>query len=95
MIALFKKEIQVFFNTMIGGVIIALFLLTNGIILWGPTQFNILKYGYASLDMLFTISPLLFLLFIPALSMRVFSEEYNIGTFEIIITKPISELKIV
>jgi len=59
------------------------------------SQFNILEYGYANMDMFFIVSPLLFLLFIPAISMRVFSEEYNIGTIEILVTKPISILKII
>lgn len=96
MIALFKKEISVFFSTLIGYLIIALFLLVNGIILWtSMSSFNILDYGYANMDMFFKVSPLLFLLFIPAISMRVFTEEYNVGTIETLITKPISIFQLV
>ena len=90
MISLYKKEINLFFSTSIGPLIICLYLLINGLILWSDiSEFNILNNGYSSLDNFFTLSPLLFLLFIPAISMRSFSEEYNTGTIEIIITKPI------
>ena len=96
MIALFKKEISMFFGTLIGYIIISIFLLFNGIILWtNVSQFNILDYGYANMDMFFDTSPMLFILFIPALSMRVFTEEYNSGTIEILITKPLSILNII
>ena len=96
MIALLKKEIKIFFGTLIGYLIIAIFLLVNGVFLWSnSSSFNILDYGYANLEMFFSLSPLLFLVFIPAISMRVFSEEFNIGTIEILITKPISIFSIV
>ena len=96
MIAIYKKELRVFFTTIIGLLIIGLFLLTNGLLLWSEiTQINILDNKYASMDAFFTISPLIFLLFIPAVSMRSFSDEYNLGTIETIITKPITTLQIV
>jgi len=96
MIALYKKELSIFFSTIIGPLIIGLFLLINGLFLWSNiSQFNILDNAYASIDSFFTISPLLFLLFIPAISMRTFSEEYNIGTIETLITKPIASYKII
>merc|ERR1712166_1428025 len=41
------------------------------------------------MDIFFTTSPLFFLLFIPAISMRVFTEEYTSGTIETLVTKPI------
>ena len=96
MIALYKKELSVFFSTIIGPLIIGLFLLINGLLLWSNiSQFNILENAYASMDAFFTLSPLLFLLFIPAISMRTFSEEYNAGTIETLITKPIAASQII
>ena len=93
--ALFIKELSVFLNTRIGYLIIMMFLLINGLVLWSDISvFNIINYGYANMDMFFMISPLLFILFIPAISMRSFSEEYTIGTIEILVTKPISRLQI-
>jgi len=96
MIALFKKEISVFFSTLIGYLIIGIFLLINSILLWSDfSDMNILNYGYADMDIFFTTAPLFFLLFIPAISMRVFTEEYTSGTIETLITKPITSLQIV
>ncbi len=96
MISLFKKEISVFFGSFIGYIIIGLFLITNSIILWSDySALNILDYGYANMDMFFSLAPLLLILLVPALSMRIFTEEYNTGTIEILLTKPISLFKIV
>ena len=96
MIALFNKEISVFFSTLIGYLIIGIFLLINSILLWSDfSDMNILSYGYADMDIFFTSAPLFFLLFIPAISMRVFTEEYSSGTIEILITKSINSLQIV
>jgi len=96
MITLYKKEISIFFSTIIGYLIIGLFLLISSIILWHDiSKINILDNAYASMDSLFSIAPLIFLLFIPSVSMRVFSEEFNTGTIETLITKPISSFEIV
>ena len=96
MIALFRKEISVFFSTLIGYLIIGIFLLINSILLWSDFRdMNILSYGYADMDIFFTSAPLFFLLFIPAINMRVFTEEYTSGTIETLITKPITSLQIV
>jgi len=96
MIAVYKKEISVFFSTLIGPLIIGLFLLINGLLLWSDiSSVNILDNAYASMDTFFFVSPLLFLLFIAAISMRTFSEEYALGTIETLITKPISVLQLV
>ena len=96
MISIFKKEISVFFSTPIGHLIIGIFLLLNGVLLWSDfSKINILDSGYADMDIFFEIAPLLFLLFIPAVSMRVFTEEYANGTMETLVTKPITSLQIV
>ena len=96
MITLYKKEISIFFSTIIGYLIIGLFLLISSLILWHDiSEINILDNAYASMDSLFSIAPLIFLLFIPSVSMRVFSEEFNTGTIETLITKPISSFEIV
>ena len=96
MITLYKKEISIFFSTIIGYLIIGLFLLISSLILWHDiSEINILDNAYASMDSFFSIAPLIFLLFIPSVSMRVFSEEFNTGTMETLITKPISSFEIV
>jgi len=96
MIYLIFKELKFFFSSLVGFSIIFIFLMINGLTLWWhESNFNVLDYGYANLDMLFVISPLLFLFFIPALCMRAFSEEYFSGTIELLVTKPISVINIV
>ena len=96
MIYLYKKEISQFFNTITGPLIICLFLIINGILLWSEySPFNLLDNTYASLNSLFFLSPLLFILFVSALCMKIFSDEFNLGTIEILLTKPISITKIV
>ena len=96
MITLLRKEISIFFSTLIGYLIIGIFLLINSILLWSDlSKMNILSYGYADMDIFFTTAPLFFLLFIPAVSMRIFSEEYSLGTIETLITRPITSLQIV
>lgn len=96
MIALIQKEIRSFFGSIIGYLVILVYLLINGVFLWlFPGNFNILDGGYASLGNLFTISPWVFLFLIPALSMRLFSDEKKAGTMEILLTKPLSDLQIV
>ena len=96
MISLFKKEISVFFSSLTGYLIIGIFLFVHSILLWSDfSDRNILSYGYADMNIFFYSAPLFFLIFIPAISMRVFSEEYSSGTIENLITKPITLLQIV
>ncbi len=96
MFAIFKKEINTFFSTSIGYLIIILFLLINSLLMWVfPSYYNVLDSGYSQMDSLFIFAPLIFLIFIPAITMRLFSEEQKTGTIEIILTKPISEIELI
>ena len=96
MVTLFKKEISTFLNSFIGYVVIAVFLLINGLFLWVfPTDFNLLDFGYASIDSLFMLGPFVFLFLIPAITMRLFSDERKSGTIEILLTKPLTDTKII
>jgi len=96
MFELYKKEVSNFFSSITGYVVITVFLLINGLFIWVfPSEFNILDNGYASLDSLFFLSPWVFLFLVPAICMRLFSEEKQSGTIELLYTKPITELGIV
>ena len=96
MIAIYFKEIRGFFTSASGYLIIGLFLIINSLFLWTiDSQFNILNNGYANLDAFFLFSPIIFLVFIPAICMRMFSEEYQNGTIELLLTKPISISEII
>lgn len=96
MIALFRKELNQFFSTLIGLLTIIIFLIVNALMMWVFSgDFNVLDYGYANMDAFFMLSAILFLIFIPAICMRFFSEEYRTGTMEILLTKPISSWNVV
>jgi len=96
MIALLKKEIANFFSSIIGYLVIIVFLLITGLFLWVfPVEFNILNFGFAQMDGLFVIAPFVFLFLIPAITMRSFADEKRTGTIEMLLTKPLSDMKIV
>lgn len=95
MFSVFKKELRTFFSNATGYIVIGIFLLLTGLFLWViPGEFNILDAGYANVDGLFFLAPWLFLFLCPAVTMRLFAEEKQTGTWEILITKPISKLQI-
>jgi len=96
MLALLKKEINTFFASPIGYLVIAIFLILNGLFLWVfKGEFNILDYGFADLSAFFLLAPWILLFLIPAVTMRSFSDEKKQGTLELLLTKPISHLNIV
>lgn len=91
-----KKEISGFLSSLIGYVVIIVFLFINGLFLWVfPLQFNVLDYSYASLENFFILSPILFLFLIPSITMRMFAEEKRSGTIEMLMTKPLTDLQII
>jgi len=96
MFAILKKELNLFFASPIGYLVIAIFLLINGLFLWiFKGDFNILNAGFADLNSFFFITPWVFIFLIPAITMRSFSDEIRLGTIEIIKTKPITNWQIV
>ena len=96
MLSILKKELRTFFSNATGYIVIGIFLLLTGLFLWViPGQYNILDAGYANVDGLFYLAPWLFLFLCPALTMRLFAEEKQTGTWELLVTKPISTTQIV
>ncbi|OEJ98504.1 gliding motility-associated ABC transporter permease subunit GldF [Flavivirga aquatica] len=96
MLAILKKEINSFFASPIGYLVIAIFLALNGLFLWlFKGEFNILDYGFADLSAFFLLTPWILIFLIPAVTMRSFSDEKKQGTLELLLTKPISHTKIV
>lgn len=92
---IFKKEVSVFFSSLIGYIVIGVFLLILGLVMFVFPDFSLLNYNYASLDQLFGIAPLIFLFLIPAVTMRSFAEENQSGTIELLVTKPVKDYEIV
>jgi ABC-2 type transport system permease protein len=96
MLVLIRKEINSFLNSVIGYIVIFVFLITLSLFLWiFPGNYNILQSGYASMDGLFIITPYVYLFLVPAITMRLFSEEKKTGTIEFLMTKPLTEMQVV
>ncbi len=96
MYSLFKKEIKVFFGSLTGYLALLVFLLVAGLFLWVfPGSYNIPDNGYATLEGFFTLAPWLYLFLVPAITMRFIAEEKRSGTLEILLTRPLSDLKLI
>lgn len=94
--ALLLREIKSFFGSPIGYLVIAIFLLLNGLFLWVfDGDFNILNSGFADLSPFFTLAPWILIFLIPAVTMRSFSDEKKQGTIELLFTKPLTVWEIV
>ncbi|OFY47450.1 MAG: gliding motility-associated ABC transporter permease subunit GldF [Bacteroidetes bacterium GWF2_41_31] len=96
MSALYFKEIRSFLSSLMGYVIILVFLVTISLFLWVfPNDFNIFDYGYANLDGLFVIAPFVFIFLVPAITMRSFADEKKSGTIELLFTRPLTDMQLI
>jgi ABC-2 type transport system permease protein len=87
---IFKKEFFGFFSSILGVLVVLTFLIVTGLMLWVfDTPYNILNAGYADLTLFFELAPWVFMFLIPGICMKSFSEEYSLGTIELLFTKPI------
>lgn len=94
--ALYLKEIRSFLSSVIGYVFIVIFLITSGIFHWIISyDTNLLDGTEADLIPFFNLSPIIFLILIPSITMRSFAEERRTGTIELLFTRPISDFQIV
>jgi ABC-2 type transport system permease protein len=90
-----KKEITTYLSSLVAYITIGVFLLVLGLFLWVFPDTSILAYGYAGLDSLFSTAPYLFMFLVPAITMRSLAEERREGTFELLLTRPLTNLQIV
>jgi ABC-2 type transport system permease protein len=90
-IPIFQKELRSYFNSAVAYVVIVVFL---GIIGWFHSNSMFLA-NVASLRLMFEIVPAVFLFVIPAITMRLLSEERKSGTIELLVTKPLHDGEIV
>lgn len=96
MLALFRKEISSFLNSLIGYIVIVVFLAIISLFMWVfPGEMNILDAGYANIDTLFVIAPWVFMFLVPAITMRSFADEKKSGTIELLLTRPLSDFQII
>lgn len=96
MFTLLKKEINGFLNSLIGYIVIVVFIAAISLFMWVfPGDFNVFDAGYANIDTLFVIAPWVFMFLAPAITMRMFSEEFRTGTIELLLTRPLTDWHIV
>ncbi|HEY8351726.1 MAG TPA: ABC transporter permease subunit [Sphingomonadales bacterium] len=86
--AVFRREFASYFATPLAYVFIIIFLVFSGIFTFYVGGF--FERGQADLQPFFGFLPWLYLFLIPAIAMRLWSEERRAGTFELLLTLPIS-----
>jgi ABC-2 type transport system permease protein len=82
---IFKKEFKSYFISPIAYIVISIFLLIIGWLFFSTFFLN----RQASLTRFFSLLPITFAFIIPAVTMRLFSEEMNVGTYELLLTLPV------
>jgi len=92
---LFLKEINAFFNHLTGYLLLAAFLVTLGLVVWVFPETSVLEYGFADLEALFVYAPLIFVFLVPAMTMRMIAEEKKSGTWELLMTSPLTNSQVV
>lgn len=80
------KEFKDYFISPIAYIVISLFLIVTGWFFFS----TFFIFGRADLRDFFSLLPIIFSFIIPAITMRLFSEEKNIGSYEVLITMPVS-----
>ena len=90
-VPIYRREIFAYFYSPVAYIVIAVFLLITG---WFFTN-ELFLANESSLRSVFSIIPFIFIFFVPAITMRLLSEERKSGTIELLFTMPISDLDIV
>jgi len=85
--ATFRRELNAYFTTPMAYVFLAVFLLAIGMFTWEASRF--FDTGTADLAPFFAWHPWLFMIFLPALSMRLWADERNAGTDELLLSLPV------
>ena len=87
----FRRELSAYFFSPMAYIVISVFLLMTG---WFFTS-ELFLADDSSLRSVLGVIPFIFIFFIPAITMRLLSEEKKTGTIELLVTMPISDLEIV
>ncbi|HAA12438.1 MAG TPA: gliding motility-associated ABC transporter permease subunit GldF [Cytophagales bacterium] len=93
--AIYIKEANSFLNSLIGYIVIGVFLTGIGLLIWLFPETNVLDYGFADLETLFTLGPFVLMFLIPAITMRTLAEEKKQGTLELLLTRPLTDWQII
>ncbi len=93
MLPIFKKELKTYFNSPIAYIAVVFFLIFTSVWFFFFQQFFV--QAEASLRPFFNIIPAVFVILVPAITMRSWAEERKLGTIELLATLPFSEWKLV
>ncbi len=88
--AIVRRELKGYFSTPVAYVFIMIFLLLTGTFTFSSDLGNFFGRNQADLVSFFSFHPWLYMLLVPAISMRLWAEERNTGTIEMLMTLPIS-----
>ena len=88
---IFKKEFGVYFVSPIAYIVISIFLLVTGWFFFSA----FFLFNQANLRGFFGLLPITLSFLIPAITMRLFSEEINVGSYEILLTLPVTSLEVI
>lgn len=80
-----KKELKDYFISPIAYIVISIFLIITGWFFFS----TFFLYGQANMRGFFSLLPIIFSFVIPAITMRLFAEELNVGSYEILLTMPV------
>lgn len=81
-----KRELCSYFTSPIAYIVACLFLIASGLLVFSTFFIS----GRADLRNFFTLLPIVYSFFIPALTMRIFSEEKKSGSYETLLTLPVT-----
>lgn len=84
---IFKRELRAYFATPVAYVFIVIFLVLTGVATFYMGSFY--ERGQADLEPFFQFHPWLYMFLLPAISMRLWSEERKAGTLELLLTLPV------
>lgn len=88
-----KRELASYFSTPVAYIFIIIFLMLSGVFTFYLGQF--FERGQADLSAFFNFIPWLYLVLVPAVAMRLWSEERRSGTIELLMTLPLGTMQIV
>jgi ABC-2 type transport system permease protein len=92
-LAIYRRELQSYFNTPLAYIVVPVFLLLVG--LFSLFLNDIFDAGLATMRTVFFWCAMWFLLLVPALTMRLFAEEKRTGSLELLVTLPVTEGQLV
>ena len=90
-IYIFEKEFRTYFVSPIAYIVISIFLLVTGWFFF----MTFFLFDQADLRNFFALLPIIFSFVVPAVTMRLFSEELNVGSYEILLTMPVTIRQVV